>query len=294
LEELEGLYATGWNDLVFIVDDNFIGNKQKLKKDILPAIIEWMDEHKHPFVFNTQVSINLSDDPELMDMMVRAGFNCVFVGIETTDEISLTECNKVQNKSRDLVECVKSIQKAGMQVQAGFILGFDNDKPGIFENLISFIQKSGIVTAMVGLLNAPRGSKLYQRLVKENRLISNSSGDNTDFTINFIPAMDIDELTKGYSKVVKTIYSHKYYYERVLTFLRNYKASNNRKIKIRLHDFKVLLKSVWHIGIISKGRIYYWKLFFWSLRHPRHFSIVVMLAISGFHFKKTFENCGEI
>ncbi|MHC5061311.1 MAG: B12-binding domain-containing radical SAM protein [Planctomycetota bacterium] len=294
LEELEGLYAIGWRDMVFFVDDNFIGNKQKLKQEILPAVIEWMAEHKYPFAFTTQVSINLSDDPELMDMMTRAGFDCVFVGIETTDEMSLTECNKVQNKSRNLVECVKSIQKAGMQVQAGFILGFDNDKPTIFENLISFIQNSGIVTAMVGLLNAPKGSKLYKRLVEENRLTNYATGDNTDLTINFIPAMDIDELTEGYSKVVKTIYSHKFYHERVLTFLRNYKASNNRKTKIRLHDLKVLLRSVWHIGIISKGRTYFWRLFFWSLRHPRHLPVVVTLAISGFHFKKVFESFGEV
>jgi radical SAM superfamily enzyme YgiQ (UPF0313 family) len=290
LEELQSLYSIGWRGPVFIVDDNFIGNRKKLKKEILPAIISWMGEREYPFSFNTQASIDLADDEELMRLMVEAGFDGVFIGIETANQDSLIECNKVQNKGRDLIACVKKIQRFGMQVQGGFIIGFDSDQSSVFESLIRFIQQSGIVTAMVGLLNAPRGTKLYRRLKNENRLLNYVSGDNTDFSMNFIPKMNLDDLLKGYQKVVRTIYSQKYYYERVLTFLRNYKPLGKTDIKIHLCDLAAFLKSIWRIGIIGKGRIYYWKLIFWSLRHPQHFYLAVTLAIYGFHFRKIFEN----
>ncbi len=290
LEELESLYAMGWRDEVFFVDDNFIGNKIRLKTKLLPAIIEWMKQRRYPFTFNTQASINLADDEELMVLMVQAGFDCVFVGIESPNEESLSECNKVQNKGRDLVACVKKIQRFGMQVQAGFILGFDSDKSSVFDNLIHFIQKSGVVTAMVGLLNAPKGTKLYSRLMTENRLSEESTGDNTDFSINFIPKMGVEDLLKGYKKVVSTIYSPRNYYERILTFLRDFKPGKNNKAKYRFCDIVALLKSIWHLGIIGKGRLSYWKLIFWSLRRPRYFHLAVTLAICGFHFRSIFES----
>ena len=294
LEELESLYAMGWRDEVFFVDDNFIGNKKLLKTELLPAIIEWMKKRKYPFTFNTQASINLADDEELMDMMVQAGFDCVFVGIESPSEECLSECNKVQNKGRDLVACVKKIQRFGMQVQAGFILGFDSDESSIFDNLIHFIQNSGVVTAMVGLLNAPRGTKLYHRLMSENRLSEEITGDNTDFSINFVPKMGVEELLKGYQKVVSTIYSPRNYYERILTFLRNLKPGENNKSRYRYYDIKAFIKSVWHLGIIDKGRLSYWKLIFWSLiRKPQHFHLAVTLAICGFHFRSIFESYNQ-
>jgi radical SAM superfamily enzyme YgiQ (UPF0313 family) len=288
LKELDGIYSTGWRGSVFVVDDNFIGNKKKLKEEILPAITDWMEKMKYPFSFNTQASINLADDEELMRLMVDAGFDCVFVGIESSDEDVLTECNKVQNIGRNLVDCVKKIQSFGMQVQGGFILGFDNDKGAIFENMIRFIQQSGIVTAMVGLLNAPRGTQLYKRLMKENRLLKNPTGDNTDFSMNFIPKMKYEDLINGYKKVVKTIYSHKYYYERILTFLKNYRPSQKVKIRIHYYDVKAFIKSIWVLGILNRGRIYYWKLIFWSLRRPQYFHMAMTLIIYGFHFRKVF------
>jgi len=166
--ELDALYKYGWRGGVLIVDDNFIGNAGRLKKETLPAFIEWMDKHRHPFSFQTEASINLADDDELMQMMVRAGFAMVFVGIESPDEASLAECNKIQNRNRDLIESIRKIQNAGMQVTGGFILGFDNDSQTIFERLATFIQESGIVNAMVGLLNALPNTKLYKRLKKED------------------------------------------------------------------------------------------------------------------------------
>ncbi|MHC4541775.1 MAG: B12-binding domain-containing radical SAM protein, partial [Planctomycetota bacterium] len=233
LEELESLYSQGWRGEVFFVDDNFIGNKTRLKAELLPAIIDWMKKRQYPFSFNTQVSINLADDEELMALMVHAGFDCVFIGIETPNEDSLSECNKVQNRGRDLVACVKKIQRSGMQVQGGFILGFDSDKASVFDSLIQFIQQSGVVTAMVGLLNAPRGTALYRRLMTENRLSEAATGDNTDFSMNFVPKMKVEDLLKGYKKVVSTIYSPRNYYERVLTFLKDFKPGKNNKVRFR-------------------------------------------------------------
>ena len=151
IAELDGIYALGWRKSIFFVDDNFIGNKKYIKTEVLPALIKWR-KHKSGIPFNTELSINLADDPVLLKLMVQAGFDTVFVGIETPNEDSLTECNKKQNKGRDLVESVKILQRAGLQVQGGFIVGFDNDSPAIFQQQIDFIQKSGIVTAMVGLL----------------------------------------------------------------------------------------------------------------------------------------------
>jgi radical SAM superfamily enzyme YgiQ (UPF0313 family) len=291
LEELEALYVRGWRDPVFFVDDNFIGNKQELKKEILPAIIRWMDEKNHPFTLNTQASINLCDDEELMKKMVRAGFDMVFVGIETPAEEGLAECNKFQNKNRDLVACVKKIQRFGLQVQGGFILGFDSDKPAIFTTLTKFIQESGIVTAMVGLLNAPPGTKLYKRLLKENRVVKTATGDNTDLSMNFIPKMKYEELVEGYKAVVGKIYSHKLYYQRVISFLRNYQPFQQGKLRLHSYDLRAFAKSIWFLGLRGSGRIYYWKLIFWSLlRRPRLLPLAVTLAIYGFHFRKMFEN----
>src|SRR3989339_950212 len=198
IAELDALYFTGWRGPLFFVDDNFIGNKLKLKKEILPAIAEWTERRKNPFYFNTEVSINLADDDTMMQLMVKAGFEAVFIGIESPNEESLIECNKIQNRNRDLIESVKKIQESGLEVQGGFIVGFDNDHPKIFEELTNFIQQSGIVTAMVGLLNAPKGTKLQKRLQNEGRMIKDFTGNNTDFTINFIPMMDSEKLLDGY------------------------------------------------------------------------------------------------
>ncbi len=187
LRELDAIYASGWRDSVFIVDDNFIGNKRKLKSEILPAIINWTEKRQFPFSFFTQTSINLADDRELTALMVKANFNMVFIGIESPNKDSLTECGKSQNSSRDLISSVKILQKSGLEVQGGFIVGFDSDPQTIFQDVINFVQKSGVVTAMVGLLHAPNGTRLYQRLQDEKRLTGSFSGNNTGLSINFIP-----------------------------------------------------------------------------------------------------------
>jgi len=287
--ELESLYVQGFRGGVFFVDDNFIGNKRKLRDEILPAIAEWMEMRKHPFSFITQASIELSDNDELMRLMVEAGFDIVFVGIETPNEQSLAECNKFQNKNRDLLESVRKIQKAGLQVQAGFIVGFDNDPLTIFETQIKFIQKSGIATAMVGLLNAIPRTQLYDRLEKEQRLLKDPSGDNTDFSINFVPKMNHDVLINGYKQILKTVYSPKYYYKRVKTFLKEYRPPKKKAVRFRFNYLGAFLKSTVILGMIGRERFHYWRLFFWTvLRRPRLFPLAMTLAIYGFHFRKVF------
>ncbi|MGB2867800.1 MAG: B12-binding domain-containing radical SAM protein [Bacteroidota bacterium] len=291
LAELDNLLAAGWKGAVFFVDDNFIGNKTKLKKEILPALIEWTEQHHHPFALSTEVSVNLADDEELMAMMVRAGFDAVFVGIESPNEESLVECKKIPNRHRDLLASVKKIQRAGLRVNGGFILGFDNDPAAIFERLTAFIQESGIITAMVGLLNAPRGTQLYQRLLKEGRLLQSMSGDNTDFSMNFIPKMNPEALLDGYRSVLKSIYAPKQYYARVREFLRNYQPPEVPSVRINIVHIKALLRSMVILGVIGRERVQYWKLFFWSLfTRPRVFPLAITFSIYGFHFRKVFED----
>ena len=274
----------------FFVDDNFIGNRNMLKQEILPALIEWMKENRTRLLF-TEASINLSDDDELVDMMAEAGFNTVFVGIESPNDESLAECNKYQNKGRNLLDCIKKLQRSGLEVQGGFILGFDNDPDSIFETLIKFIQESGVITAMVGLLNAPRGTKLHQRLEKEGRLINGMSGNNTDFSINFIPKMNQKSLIEGYKKVLGTIYAPRQYYERIMRFFKEFNPLKERRIAdINLCSFAALFKSMFRLGIMESERVYYWRLFFWSLfKRPRFFPKAIAYAIYGYHFRKVFE-----
>lgn len=290
LAELQHLYRAGWRGHVFLVDDNFIGNKAKLKRDVLPALMRWMDDRHHPFTFSTEASINLADDNELLRMMVRAGFDTVFIGIESPHADSLAECGKVANRNRDLIASIRKIQQAGVEVQGGFIVGFDNDPPTIFERLATFIQESGIATAMVGLLNAPRGTKLYKRLEQEGRLLQAISGDNTDASMNFTPAMSRDALLNGYRSVLQSIYAPRHYYARVKHFLRDFQPLRQGKFRLRRERLGALVKSALVLGVIGKERLHYWKLFFWTLsRHPRLFPNAITHAIYGFHFRKVFE-----
>jgi radical SAM superfamily enzyme YgiQ (UPF0313 family) len=289
LNELENIYNTGWRNNIFFVDDNFIGNKTKLKEDLLPVMIKWMCSHNYPFTFMTESSINLADDPELIDLMVQAGFDQVFIGIETTEEASLIECNKIQNHKRDLMQSVKIIQSAGIEVTAGFIVGFDNDSPTVFQQMIEFIQHSGIITAMVGLLNAPRKTKLYERLEKEGRIVNDWTGDNTDYSMNFIPKMNKQILMKGYQSILHGIYASRPYYERIISFLKTFNPSLRNQSKISFRGLKAFFKSIIIIGIIKKNRKYYWKLLFWALfNKPQTFSLAVTYSIFGYHYRKVF------
>ncbi|HUJ45473.1 MAG TPA: DUF4070 domain-containing protein [Opitutaceae bacterium] len=292
LAELDALCAHGWTGQVFFVDDNFIGNKRALRTELLPHLIEWQNAHGRKLSFYTEASINLADDEELVQLMVVAGFDMVFIGIETPDDSGLAECHKIQNRGRDLVADVKRLQRAGLQVQGGFIVGFDSDTPTIFRRQVEFIQKSGIVTAMVGMLNALPDTKLYARLKREGRLVGHSTGDNVSCTTNFVPRMSMDELRAGYRRLMKSIYAPRPYYKRVRTFLREFKQPKV-KLTFSLPLLLAFARSIVRLGILGRERFEYWRLLVWtSVRRPGSFQLAVTLAIQGHHFRKCSQALG--
>ncbi len=287
--ELDALYKLKWRGPVAVVDDNFIGNKKVIKSSILPDMITWMETHKHPFKFNAQTSINLADDSQLLQMMLGAGFTSTFIGIETPVEESLQNCHKVQNENRDLLENVKLIQKSGLQVSGGFIVGFDSDTDNVFQRQVDFIQKSGIVSAMVGLLNAPKNTKLYRQMEKENRLTVDATGSNTDFTMNFIPKMNQRELLEGYQHIINSIYNDKPYYKRIRELLKTYKPVKIGSNQIDFSRLKAFIKANFVLGLVSKGRFEYWKFVFWTiLKKPKLFVDAITMAVYGYHFRKVY------
>ncbi len=286
MAELEALWDHGWRDRIFFVDDNLIGNRRRVREDLLPVLLEWRKEHPSNAFF-TETTINLVDDPKLMEGMVAAGFDTVFVGIETPAEESLVECSKKQNTRRDLVEDVKKIQRAGMQVQAGFIVGFDNDEPSIFRRQIEFIQRSGIVTAMVGILQAPYGTKLYERLKREKRLLGEFSGQNIG-TTNFIPKMDLETLSEGYRSILAHIYDPENFYQRARTFLREYRPRNRARLTVE--NALAGLRAFYELGIVERDRGHYWKLMWWTLfRRPALLPVAMTISVDGYHCRKICE-----
>jgi radical SAM superfamily enzyme YgiQ (UPF0313 family) len=288
IAELDHMYALGWRRNIFFVDDNFIGNKKILKQEILPALIEWRKD-KIGCQFITEASINLADDEQLMHMMVAAGFKSVFVGIETPDELSLEECHKTQNKGRNLVESVRRLHQKGLQVMGGFIVGFDADTPSIFQRQIEFIQESGIVTAMVGLLQAPYGTKLYSRMEQEGRLTDEMTGDNVDGSTNIIPKMELGLLKRGYDQILSNIYGPKLFYERVKTFLMHYQPPS-APVRVEWVELLAFIRSIYYLGIRGIERVHYWRLFFWTLINcPRKFPLAITFSIYGYHFRKVWE-----
>ncbi|HEY6291118.1 MAG TPA: B12-binding domain-containing radical SAM protein [Terriglobia bacterium] len=283
LAELDLLYDMKWRGSVFIVDDNFIGNK-KMVKELLPHIIDWNARRGSPFTFFTEASLNLSDDLPLLQMMKEARFNRVFLGIETPVEASLKEARKLQNTRRSLMDSVRRIQSYGMEVMAGFIVGFDNDPEDIFDRQVEFIQESGIPLAMVGLLLALPGTQLYRRLLKEGRIVNEGKGDNMDLQLNFIPKMNAQRLVEGYRSILQRIYHPDAYYDRVLKFLSEFKpvCSTHRTWSEYMAFFRSIVKQ----GVFGDSRRSYWKFLLEAATRYRHaFDTAIMLAIMGYHFQ---------
>jgi radical SAM superfamily enzyme YgiQ (UPF0313 family) len=294
LAELDQLRAAGWREAVFIVDDNFIGNKARAK-ELCTALAQWRSQFKISFDFNTEASLNLADDPELMQMMKDAGFISVFLGIETPDESGLLACNKLQNTRRSLLDSVATIQSYGMQVMGGFILGFDTDREDIFDRMVEFIQMSGIPIAMVGLLQAMPGTQLFRRLWKEGRILDAGGGDNTDAKLNFLPNMDAAKLVEGYRSVLKRIYSCEAYYERVKLYLNRTqpKPSRNMPRERQPHqrwltrgNVRAFVTSIVRQGIFGRQRWSYWKFLLAVATRYRHcVGAAMTLAVMGYHFQ---------
>ncbi len=288
IAELEALRRAGWRDMVFIVDDNFIGQKKRVR-ELLKALTAWRERVRPEVGFLTEASINLADDPELLGLMVGAGFKKVFVGLETPVRESLDECRKVQNSGRDLLEAVRTIQRSGLQVMGGFIVGFDHDPRDVFGLQFDFIQRSGVVTAMVGLLTALPQTRLYARLSKEGRMLAESAGNNTSAVLNFVPKLDRGALLRGYRDLMRSLYAPENYYRRVRAFLATWQPRGPR-LHLAGSDVRALLGSLWALGVRAPGRLAFWRLFWATLLvRPRKFRAAIELAVMGHHFRTVAE-----
>ena len=291
IAELESLGDLSTYDMVLFADDNLIGNRKKLKTELLPALIEWRKRTNPPVGFATQLTINLADDPEMMQLMLEAGFRHVFVGIETPSEESLLNCKKHQNAKRSLIDNVWALQSAGFIVTAGFIVGFDTDTPAIFQNQVDFIQDSGIVIATMNILKAPPGTDLHDRLEQEGRLVGDFDFDEN--RTNIIPVMDAHVLYEGFEYVLRHVYSPQSVYERVKTFMDGYGGANvesplSKDLQVR--DVAAFLRILYHIGIVGKERRYFWKLLAWTLRHhPKRIEFALLFTALIYQFNKMYE-----
>ena len=288
--ELDALWRTGWRDNVFIVDDNFIGNKKNVRQ-LLPVVAEWSEQHGYPFGFITEASVNLADDKELLQGMRRAGFYGVFVGIETPVLESLKEAQKGQNTRRDLIESIRKIQSHGMEVMAGFIVGFDHDPDDIFEAQINFIRESAVPCAMVSLLAALPGTQLWRRLEREGRL-RKIGPDNTECTLNFTPKMDEARLIEGYQSILRTIYGPAEYYQRTLDFLSHLNRDGAPKLwaKVSLNDVVALVRLSLCLGVRDSARGEFWHFMKCVLaEHRDKLRHGIALAAIGYHLRKLTE-----
>ena len=288
IAELEALRRAGWRDMVFIVDDNFIGNKKRVKA-LLVELAGWRSRVRPEMGFLTEASINLANEEELLELMVGAGFKKVFVGLETPVLESLEECRKVQNAKRDLVDAVHAIQRSGLEVMGGFIVGFDHDPLDIFRRQFEFIQRAGVVTAMVGLLTALPQTRLYARLEREGRMLAQSVGNNTAAVLNFVPRLDRGRLLAGYRQLMRSLYAPENYYRRVRAFLSSWQPRGPR-LRLAGSDVAALMRSLWTLGVAGRGRIAFWRLFWTTLlAHPHKFRTAIELAVMGHHFRSVAE-----
>jgi radical SAM superfamily enzyme YgiQ (UPF0313 family) len=285
LAELDALVLNGWRGSVFLVDDNFIGRRGKAL-DLLRALVDWRERRGIQIEFFTEATVDLSERPEILRLMARAGFRKVFLGIETPELESLRECKKLQNTRRDLSDSIRVIQNAGLEVMGGFIVGFDHDQPDVFQKQFAFIQRAGVVTAMVGLLTALPRTRLYKRLKREGRLLTESTGNNTEAFCNFVPRLDRTALEQGYRDLMKRLYDPRAFYSRARVFLREYRPCPTQP-GINWTEVRALLRCMWVLGLLGPGRRAYWRfLAYAAVRHPRAFGTAVTLTIYGHHFRK--------
>ena len=287
LEELDALYDLGWRGPVFLVDDNFIGNKKRVKTELLPALKVWQIDHGYPYHFFTEASINMGEDEKLLTAMREAGFNQVFIGVETPDPKGLEETGKKQNLKTNMENSIRTIQQHGMEVMAGFIIGFDSDKEDIFDRQISFIQQNAIPKAMIGFLNALPGTRLYHRLKMEGRILKASLGNNTHcMTTNFKTIMDPNRLKEGYKNILACVYDFnlKNYFERCSHFLDTIEYTGYFQRKIHVKDLIIFFRSIWGQVFTPYGFQYLKFVFRSMIKHPNIFGEAISLCISGHHF----------
>jgi radical SAM superfamily enzyme YgiQ (UPF0313 family) len=283
MREFDAIYEAGFRGLLFVVDDNFIGNK-KAAKTMLPVLADWMKAKHHPFDFYTEASINLAADDRLIALMVKAGFSSVFIGIETPSQESLAETQKIQNLRLDLTESVEKLTRAGLEVMAGFIVGFDADDEGIFDRQLKFIQNAPIPMAMAGILSALPGSQLWDRLEREGRLLQDWSGENFGRT-NFKTRMPENVLLDGYRKLLAALYEPDAYFARCLRVLSLWPTGQPARFKFPLgYALATLFRVLWRIGIRASYRGAFWRFIGKAIwRDPRLIARAISQAVNGEH-----------
>jgi len=297
LAEFNLLYDLGWSGSMFLVDDNFIGNKRDAMR-LLPTIAEWQEERDYPFGLYTEASVNIIEIPNMLEAMAAAGFNMTFLGIETPNEEPLVKTSKKQNTSKTestrdyLLRAVRTIQEHGIEVTAGFIIGLDGDKE--FQPHIDFIQEAGIPRSMAGLLTALKNTNLYHRLESEGRLLHESVGNNVSTELNFVPELGRDTLISEYKRVLRELYqpSLRSYFNRCLTMFENLNLllhikRRRKPKKISRAELRAFVKSVRYQLFSRRQGLTYFKFLLRVLkRYPHMFAKAVRLAIQGYHFEK--------
>jgi len=284
LGELDLLYDQGWRGSLFIVDDNFIGNQAQVRR-LLPALTRWQSEHRYPFSLFTETSLDLASQDSLIDGMIEAGFNMVFVGIETPDMETLKAVGKRQNTRSDLMKSVRILQDKGLEVSSGFIVGFDEDREDIFDRQIRFIEAAAIPTAMVGLLTALPRTRLHERLRKEGRLLDSGTGNNThDLELNFVPRMDLERLKQGYKRILESIYTPRHYFARCFQLIQRLKRHRGSSRRIRLPELRAFFQSLLRQTFSRYGTSYWVYLLKSFCSRPLMATEIVTLAVKGHHF----------
>ena len=290
IRELEAINRDNRVQLILFADDNLIGNKRLLKNELLPDLIRWRKKTKPSCFFATQLTINLADDDELMNLMIDAGFRHIFIGIETPDEKGLRESLKKQNLKRDQLHNVRKLHQAGFIVSAGFIVGFDTDTQSIFQQQVDFIQQSGIPLPIVNILKAPPGTALFERIKKEGRLtkpFAFAEGETNIATI-----MDEETLYNGFLNLTSNIYHPEKSYDRLLQFFNTYKGPKTSvkvPTKYGLEDLKMFFRIIFLLGIIDPHRKYFWKLLFWCFWNQRkHLDKALFYGIMIYQMHQTY------
>ena len=286
LAELQCLYDLGWRRSIFMVDDNFIGNKRNVKL-LLKALKPWMAEHNYPFRFNTEASIDIASDLELMDLMVECNFNAVFLGIETPDEASLALTQKFQNNRDSMTDSVDAIVKSGLRVMAGFIIGFDGEKAGAGDRIVRFVEQTTIPTAMFSMLQALPDTALEHRLRKEDRLLDRASGMNQTTLMNFVPTRPLEDIAKEYVDAFWTLYDPSSYLDRTYRHFLKLGAPKcpSRVREVSWVNIKALLTICWRQGVVRKTRFQFWVNLIGILRHnPKVWEPYIGICALGEHF----------
>lgn len=285
LLEFEVLYNLGWRRYVFVVDDNFIGNTRNAKV-FLRALIPWMEKHKYPFILLTEASLNLAEDDELLELMVKAGFTLVFMGIETPDTDSLLGVHKVQNTRQSLIESCHKITRAGMQIMSGFIIGFDNERTGAGDRIQSFIQEAGISIAHFSMLQALQNTAMWTRLKQEGRLLGGSGTVHQGEIMNFVPTRPIEEITQEYIDAFWNIYEPMPYLKRTFRhfmLMNGWRGKTDRPITRT--ELRLFQGVCWRQGVLRSTRFrFWWQLLVLAILKPRLLYDYFIALGAGEHF----------